>query len=73
MFARYFKFCVLVSEVSVLKADAGQSSNVYGVVVDVKKPGGSKCERCWNYSDTVGANEKHANLCERCSFVVENM
>ena len=63
----------LVSEVSVLKADAGQSSNVYGVVVDVKKPGGSKCERCWNYSDTVGANEKHANLCERCSFVVENM
>ncbi len=34
---------------------------------------GKKCERCWNYSITVGRNEVHADLCDRCVRVLENV
>lgn len=27
---------------------------------------GTKCERCWHYTDDVGENESHADLCTRC-------
>jgi len=31
---------------------------------------GSKCERCWMISESVGKNEKHPTLCDRCAEVV---
>ncbi|MFZ5802976.1 MAG: isoleucine--tRNA ligase [Candidatus Omnitrophota bacterium] len=31
---------------------------------------GKKCERCWNYRSTVGADPKHPTLCPRCAEVV---
>ena len=37
-----------------------------GVSVDVTKAMGEKCERCWNYLPTVGAQSKHLTLCHRC-------
>lgn len=30
-----------------------------------------KCERCWIHCDTVGKNDKHKTLCERCASVVD--
>lgn len=27
---------------------------------------GKKCERCWNYSPTVGTNREHPDICSRC-------
>jgi isoleucyl-tRNA synthetase len=27
---------------------------------------GEKCDRCWNYSPTVGHNSKHPAICDRC-------
>lgn len=33
----------------------------------VEKASGSKCERCWSYSETVGANAEHPTLCKRCA------
>jgi isoleucyl-tRNA synthetase len=34
--------------------------------VKVFKADGSKCERCWNYRDTVGKDPEHPTLCDRC-------
>ena len=31
---------------------------------------GNKCERCWNFTITVGRNEKHPQVCERCAKVL---
>jgi isoleucyl-tRNA synthetase len=31
---------------------------------------GTKCQRCWNYSMTVGGNKAHGTLCERCGQVL---
>lgn len=32
----------------------------------VEKAKGSKCSRCWNYSEMVGMDKAHPTLCERC-------
>jgi isoleucyl-tRNA synthetase len=34
--------------------------------VVVQKASGKKCERCWNWSDMVGAFHNAPELCERC-------
>lgn len=33
---------------------------------------GEKCERCWNYSKTVGEDKDHPKICQRCSNVLKN-
>jgi isoleucyl-tRNA synthetase len=38
--------------------------------VMVEKAEGTKCERCWNYSSSVGANPKHPSICARCSDIL---
>ncbi|MFH1825638.1 MAG: isoleucine--tRNA ligase [Candidatus Firestonebacteria bacterium] len=39
--------------------------------IKVEKADGLKCERCWNYSVSVGLDEKHKTLCERCVNIIE--
>ena len=36
------------------------------ISVAVFRADGEKCERCWNYSETVGKSERHSSLCSRC-------
>jgi len=43
--------------------DSGESR---GILIKVEKAEGQKCERCWNYLSTVGANAEHPTLCHRC-------
>ncbi len=38
--------------------------------IRVEKAQGHKCARCWNYSEAVGADTEHPQLCERCLPVV---
>jgi len=40
------------------------------VVVHVEAAAGTKCERCWIYSETVGLSSEHPTLCSRCANVV---
>ena len=37
-----------------------------GMSVNVVKAEGEKCERCWNYRDSVGSVPEHPTLCDRC-------
>ncbi|MDE5945824.1 MAG: isoleucine--tRNA ligase [Oscillospiraceae bacterium] len=37
---------------------------------EVMRAEGGKCERCWCYSVTVGSDEEHPTLCERCAGVI---
>jgi isoleucyl-tRNA synthetase len=39
--------------------------------VDVARAKGSKCERCWTYSEQVGRLAVHPGVCERCAAVLE--
>ncbi len=38
--------------------------------VAVKRAGGAKCERCWNWRETVGKDREHPTLCHRCVAVL---
>lgn len=46
------------------------SEDVEGLKVSVEKADGDKCERCWKYSTSVGSNDEHPTICERCAGVV---
>ncbi|WP_298036302.1 isoleucine--tRNA ligase [uncultured Desulfuromonas sp.] len=39
---------------------------VDGLKVRVEKAGGDKCERCWNYSPSVGESDAHPTVCGSC-------
>ncbi|SVD33857.1 uncharacterized protein METZ01_LOCUS386711, partial [marine metagenome] len=45
--------------------------SVEGVSVEVRDAEGSKCGRCWQYSDEVGSSATHPELCGRCCSVIE--
>ena len=44
---------------------------VEGVSVAIRDPRGSKCGRCWQYSNEVGNSTVHPELCGRCCSVIE--
>ncbi|MBQ8411740.1 MAG: class I tRNA ligase family protein, partial [Ruminiclostridium sp.] len=61
----------IVSQVEIGEGEGEFSGNVEGLSVTVLKAEGEKCARCWTYSDTVGKNEKHTDLCARCACVID--
>ncbi|HEX8948097.1 MAG TPA: isoleucine--tRNA ligase, partial [Dissulfurispiraceae bacterium] len=50
--------------------DAYESAEVPGLSIKVEKAPGGKCERCWNWSTSVGAFTDHPQVCERCYNVI---
>ncbi|MDH4317789.1 MAG: class I tRNA ligase family protein, partial [Desulfobulbaceae bacterium] len=66
--------------VSALRPDASLNEdnsvggeNVKGLRIAVRQAPGSKCERCWIISPSVGDDAEHPSLCSRCSEVVKNI
>jgi isoleucyl-tRNA synthetase len=55
----------IVSEVKIQKA-AEQT------IVAANKSSYQKCQRCWNYWSSVGANSEFTDLCERCIEVINS-
>jgi isoleucyl-tRNA synthetase len=53
-------------------ADAFTLGDVPGVGARVTLAPGDKCERCWRVLPEVGADQAHADLCERCAEAVES-
>jgi isoleucyl-tRNA synthetase len=43
-----------------------KSAEIEGLVVGVEKARGGKCERCWIYEESVGADTNHPTVCSRC-------
>ena len=50
--------------------DAFQSDIVEGLSIKVTPAAGDKCERCWIHVTSVGADQDHPTLCNRCSGVM---
>lgn len=50
-----------------------ESGAAEALSVAVKRSRGVKCERCWNYRETVGKDKDHPTLCERCSKVLKGV
>ncbi|HFC8543021.1 isoleucine--tRNA ligase [Neisseria weaveri] len=53
------RFVLLVSGVEVAKGDE--------LSVTAQVSNGQKCERCWHYTDDIGAVAQHPTICKRCA------
>jgi isoleucyl-tRNA synthetase len=62
---RYF---FLVSQVKLVPEIVGADfvGEAGGVQMGVLKAAGHKCDRCWNYAETVGTHAEHPAICDRC-------
>jgi isoleucyl-tRNA synthetase len=64
------------AEIAPHTADQPQSagskyhSELLGATIMVSKALGGKCERCWKYEESVGANLDHPDVCSRCAAVL---
>lgn len=68
----------IVSDFNLHKTDelidttgANRSENFEGVYIEITQAPGMKCERCWMYSETVGKDAGHPDICERCAEVLK--
>jgi len=41
-------------------------TEVNGLWLSVEQAAGSKCDRCWHFTDDVGQHAEHPSLCGRC-------
>ncbi len=55
----------LIDDVSKLQGLAHQTT-IEGGKIGVTTAEGVKCDRCWNYSPTVGQHREHPAICDRC-------
>jgi len=59
------RFIFIVSQTELLQSASGQ------LQIQVSRAEGVKCERCWNYTTDVGADERYPSICARCTKNVE--
>jgi isoleucyl-tRNA synthetase len=50
-----------------------ESQDIPGLVIDVDRARGDKCERCWMRTEDVGRNSEHPTLCARCVSVLARL
>ncbi|MCH8157986.1 MAG: hypothetical protein IID18_09620 [Nitrospinae bacterium] len=72
------RFIFIVSGVEVVSSLDGDekvysSENIEGLKIGVRRMGGRKCERCWNYfTEEVSEKEEHTAVCSRCVEKLES-
>lgn len=59
-----------IEKVTQLPEDVPLCEEVEGLAVKVEKSQHDKCVRCWHRRATVGENQQHPELCDRC---IENI
>jgi isoleucyl-tRNA synthetase len=53
--------------------DAFRSPELPGFAVEVQQAAGSKCERCWNWTEDVGGDTDWPGICARCSESIKQV
>jgi len=76
-------FVLLTSQVEVMASadavDAAEgvlaraSDDELRLTLGIARADGTKCERCWNYSPTVGDSERYVGVCNRCDAALDAM
>jgi isoleucyl-tRNA synthetase len=74
-FGDALRFLFITSEVAFGPAgpDAFRSTDVPGLAVGVEPASGTKCERCWNYTEDVGQDAQWPEICARCAAAVRQI
>ncbi|HEX2985905.1 MAG TPA: isoleucine--tRNA ligase [Caproiciproducens sp.] len=63
----------IVSQVEVLKEGKGSytGEELPGLSVTVSHADGEKCPRCWSYTNTVGSDPDHPEVCAHCAHALK--
>lgn len=64
---------VTLEKVAAIPEEAMVPPALEGVGIQVKRAGGKKCQRCWNWRVTVGQASEHPELCDRCLQVIQSL
>ena len=66
-------FAFIVSQVELVEreVESKYTSENDELKIYIVKAKGKKCERCWNFSESVGQDKEHPGLCDRCSKIVK--
>ncbi len=64
---------LIVSQVEAAEGGEGEAGEVEGLLVSVKHAAGEKCERCWQYRETVNESPAHPGVCARCAHILQEM
>jgi isoleucyl-tRNA synthetase len=56
----------VTSIAAIVETDNGLVDASLGLIIDVVKAEGAKCERCWNIRTDVGTQADHPTICGRC-------
>lgn len=59
----------IVSQIEVSNSGKGEfaGEEVPELSVTVSHAEGEKCARCWSFSDTVGSDPAHPDVCKHCA------
>jgi isoleucyl-tRNA synthetase len=65
----------IVSQVGLSRnsLEGAYESQLPGLQIRIEKASGSKCARCWNYSERVGKDSNYPTVCERCSAALKEI
>jgi isoleucyl-tRNA synthetase len=63
----------IVSQVEIVSEGKGEFSGeeLPELSITVSHADGEKCPRCWSYSNTVGSDSAHAEVCSRCAKALD--
>ena len=65
--ALFIVSCVEVEPIAeVQEKDDELVDSSLGLIINVVKADGAKCDRCWNIRNDVGGQSQHPTLCGRC-------
>lgn len=59
-----------VSSISEAPATAYKCTEINALAIQIERAAGEKCQRCWNWSVSVGKHKTHPDLCHRCHEVL---
>ena len=60
----------VVDDFAKVPEDAEKAEGFDNLAIKIDTASGKKCARCWKYSETVGADAAHPDVCERCAKVL---
>ncbi len=59
-----------VSKISLVESKEEQMTDYEFSSIRIGKSKGGKCVRCWNYTESLGTNKEHPELCPRCTSII---